>query len=131
MHGIISRVRLAAVLATSAAAIAPTTARADDTPACPSSTADAYSMTAGALTGSLGYLVDPVDVTVAAGQSAVVTFTPLTLGDPVPTKLKIDVNGALPVEYDSANGARTATVDVTKNELPTPAHVLFPSLLGY
>ena len=49
MHGIISKARLAAVLAASAAAIAPTTARADD--ACPSSTADAYSMTAGALTG--------------------------------------------------------------------------------
>src|SRR5205807_2233189 len=51
MHGIISKARLAAVLAASAAAIAPTTARADDAPACPSSTADAYSMTAGALTG--------------------------------------------------------------------------------
>src|SRR5206468_8314049 len=82
------------------------------------------------LAGSLGYLVDPVDVTVAAGKSTVVTSSPLTLADPVPTKLKIDVNGALPVEYDSANGARTATVDVTKNELPAPAHVLFPSLVG-
>jgi hypothetical protein len=265
MQGISSRTRLAAVLTASAAAIAPATARADDTPTCSSSTADAYSMTAGALTGpsktdvtltvqaapgcepattvkhiqiktftadgdvasvlnlhdreaddgivaialrriprgmrieadaevqtgtpsrtyvvrdktrsllrpdlvvrevrapksalntspfvvtaviaemngdvgatahatlagALGYLVEPVDVTVAAGESTVVTFAPLTLANPLPTKLKIDVNGALPVEYDSANGARTANVDVTKNALPAPAHVLFPSLLGY
>jgi hypothetical protein len=265
MEGIISRARIVAVLIASAAAIAPATARADDTPTCSSSTADAYSMTAGALTGpsktdvtltvqaapgcdpattvkhiqiktftadgdvasvlnlhdreaedgsveialrriprgvqieadaqvqtgtpsrtyvvrdittsllrpdlvvrevraprsalntspfvvtavieemngdvgataqatlagALGYLVDPVDVTVAAGESTVVTFAPLTLANPLPTKLKIDVNGALPVEYDSANDARSTTVDVTKNALPTPAHVLFPSLLGY
>jgi hypothetical protein len=265
MQAIISRGRLAAVLAASAAAIAPTTARADDTPTCSSSTGDAYSMTAGALTGpsktdvtltvkaapgckpatsvkhlqiktftadgaldavrnvhdqdaadgiveiqlprverglrieadaevqtgtsprtyvvrdattsllrpdlvvrevrapkstlntspivvtavieevngdvgttahatlagTLGYLGDPVDVTVAAGKSTVVTFAALTLADPVPTQLSVDVNGAVPAEYDSANGARAATVDVTKNELPAPANVLFPSLVGY
>jgi hypothetical protein len=83
------------------------------------------------LAGALGYLEDPVDVTVAAGQSTVVTFAALTLADPVPTKLEVDVNGATPGEYNPANGARTVTVDVTKNALPTPAHVLFPSLVGY
>jgi len=41
------------------------------------------------------------------------------------------VNGATPTEYDPANGARTVTVDVTKNELPAAVHVLFPSLVGY
>src|SRR5690242_15412122 len=51
MQGIISRTRLAAGLVASAAAIAPATARAEDPPTCSSSTADAYTMTAGALTG--------------------------------------------------------------------------------
>jgi hypothetical protein len=83
------------------------------------------------LAGDLGYLGDPVDVTVAPGQSAVVTFAALSLPEAVPTKLKVDVNDATPAEYDAVNGARTVTVDVTKNELPASTRVLFPSLRGY
>jgi hypothetical protein len=83
------------------------------------------------LAGALGYVGDPVDVTVAAGKSTIVTFAPLTLADPVPAELKVDLNGAAPGEYNTVNGARSVTVDVTKNELPTPSRVLFPSLVGY
>jgi hypothetical protein len=83
------------------------------------------------LAGTLGGLAEPVDVTVAAGQRTAVSFAAISLATPVPTELDVDVKGAAPAEYDAGNGARSATVEVTKNELPPTPRVLFPSLVGY
>jgi hypothetical protein len=74
---------------------------------------------------------DPLDVAVAAGGTASVTFAAVSLGAAVSTELTLDVQGAAPAEYDATNGARHATVDVTKSELASPFRVLFPSLTGY
>jgi hypothetical protein len=70
-------------------------------------------------------------VVVPAGGRATVAFAPLTFGSAVPVALAAEVGGADPVEADTANNARTSTLDLTEHQLPQPRFVLFPSLLGY
>jgi len=83
------------------------------------------------LLGPLGPIGDPVEVTVAAGAEARVTFRAIALTTPVPTRLTVVVaDDATPEEYDTTNNDRSATVDVTEHQL-APGNVLFPSLLGY
>jgi hypothetical protein len=60
-----------------------------------------------------------------------VTFPAVTFASAVPVELNVEVRGASPTETDADNNARSAPVDVTEHELPTPKNVLFPSLLGY
>ena len=71
------------------------------------------------------------NVTVPPGGQVVVSFAPVTFGSPAPVDLTVRIDGADPAETDTANNARTATLDVTEHELPTPRNVLFPSLGGY
>jgi hypothetical protein len=85
------------------------------------------------LTGPLGPLADPVDVTIPAGGHVGVTFPNVALVSPVPIELTVRVQSAAPSEYDAANDtndARSATVEVTKNEL-APSRLLVDSLGGY
>jgi hypothetical protein len=70
-------------------------------------------------------------VVVPAGGRVTVAFAPVTFGDPVPVDLTVTVGGADPAESDTTNNTRTATLDVTEHQLPTPRNVLFPSLGGY
>src|SRR5262245_32701713 len=70
-------------------------------------------------------------VAIPAGGRATVEFAAVSFGSAVPVDLRVDVNGADPFETDAANNDRSATVDVTEHQLPTPSNVLFPSLLGY
>jgi hypothetical protein len=70
-------------------------------------------------------------VVVPAGGHVTVTFAAVTFTAAVPVELTVKVDGAVPFETDVANNARSATLDVTEHELPTPRNVLFPSLLGY
>jgi hypothetical protein len=82
------------------------------------------------LAGTIGPLTDPVEVTVKADGSASVTFPDVALTTPAPTELKVLVTHAAPDEYDTANGTRSTTVDVTNNEL-APSRLLVQSLGGY
>jgi hypothetical protein len=70
-------------------------------------------------------------VAVPPGGHVAVNFAPVTFGTPVPVDLTVKVDGAEPAETDVTNNARTATLEVTEHELPTPRNVLFPSLGGY
>jgi hypothetical protein len=70
-------------------------------------------------------------VVVPAGGQVTVEFAQVSFGSAVPVELEIAVGGANPFETDAANNSRSATLDVTEHELPTPRNVLFPSLLGY
>jgi hypothetical protein len=70
-------------------------------------------------------------VVVPPNGNVTVTFPGVTFGSAVPVELSIEVGGAAPVETDAANNARSAMLDVTEHQLPTPRNVLFPSLLGY
>jgi hypothetical protein len=70
-------------------------------------------------------------VDVPAGGRVAVDFGSLALTSPVPVELTVRVADVAPAETDATNDTRTATIDVTENELPTPRNVLFPSLVGY
>jgi hypothetical protein len=70
-------------------------------------------------------------VVVAPGGRVTVTFAAITFGTAVPVELTVKVDGAVPAETDATNNARSATIDVTEHQLPSPRNVLFPSLLGY
>ena len=60
-------------------------------------------------------------ISVLAGQSTTVTFSGVTLPDPVSVELTADIADVDPAEYDTTNNTRTATVDVTEHELvPSP-----------
>ena len=82
------------------------------------------------LTGDLGPLADPQSVTVPAGGRVTLTFPGVALTNPVPTELKVLVGGVAPNEYDATNNDRSATVDVTKDELAR-SRLLVQSLDGY
>ena len=69
-------------------------------------------------------------ISVLAGQSTTVTFSGVTLPDPVSVELTADIADVDPAEYDTTNNTRTATVDVTEHEL-VPSSVVVPSLGGY
>jgi hypothetical protein len=86
-----------------------------------------------ALAGPLGPLADPVEVTVPAGGKSDVTFRNVVLTSPVPVELKVTVTAVAPGEYDAAadsNNAKSATVEVTKNELAR-SRLLVDALGGY
>ena len=68
-------------------------------------------------------------VEVPAGGRVRVDFPGLAFTSPVPVELTVRVADASPAETDATNDTRSATVDVTENELSR--NVLFPSLLGY
>jgi len=70
-------------------------------------------------------------VVVPPGGHVTVNFAAVTFATAVPVELTVTVNGADPTETDVANNTRSATLDVTEHQLPTPRNVLFPSLLGY
>jgi hypothetical protein len=70
-------------------------------------------------------------VVVPPGGHVTVNFAAVTFATAVPVELTVTVSGAVPNETDVANNTRTATLDVTEHELPTPRNVLFPSLVGY
>jgi hypothetical protein len=70
-------------------------------------------------------------VVVPAGGHVTVNFAAVTFATAVPVELTVKVDGAVPIETDVANNVRTATLEVTEHQLPTPRTVLFPSLLGY
>jgi hypothetical protein len=70
-------------------------------------------------------------VAVPPGGHVTVNFAAVTFATAVPVELTVTVSGAAPNETDVANNTRTATLDVTAHELPTPRNVLFPSLVGY
>jgi hypothetical protein len=78
-----------------------------------------------ALPGSAEHVVVPKSGTTT------VTFQGVRLDDPVPVGLQVTVAGATPAETDATNNTTTATVEVTRNELPLVPIVLFPSLAGY
>ena len=70
-------------------------------------------------------------VVVPPGGDVAVSFAPITFAAPLPVDLTVKIEGAEPAETDTTNNARTATLEVTNHELPTPRNVLFPSLGGY
>ena len=70
-------------------------------------------------------------VSVPAGGRVMVRFKPLTFASPVPVDARVTVASAVPAETSAANNVRTATVEVTQHQLPSPRRVLFPSLVGY
>jgi hypothetical protein len=70
-------------------------------------------------------------VVVPAGGRVTVSFAAVTFATPVPVDLTVEVTGAAPTETNVGNNTRSATLDLTANELPTPKNVLFPSLGGY
>jgi hypothetical protein len=70
-------------------------------------------------------------VVVPPGGHVTVNFAAVTFAAAVPVELTVKVDGAAPAETDTANNERTATLDVTEHQLPTPRTVLFPSLVGY
>jgi hypothetical protein len=70
-------------------------------------------------------------VVVPPGGHVTVNFAAVTFATAVPVELTVKVDGAVPTETDAANNTRTATLDVTEHQLPTPRNVLFPSLIGY
>ena len=82
------------------------------------------------LAGPIGPLADPVEVTVPAGGRVDVTFPGVSLTSPAAVELKVVVTDAAPDEYDASNDARSATVEVTKNELAR-SRLLVESLGGY
>ena len=82
------------------------------------------------LAGDVGPLAGPVAVTVPAGGHVSVTFPGIALTTAVPTGLKVIVTGAAPDELDATNDTRSATVDVTKDELAR-SRLLVDSLDGY
>jgi hypothetical protein len=69
-------------------------------------------------------------VTVPAGGHASVSFTNVELTTAVPTELTVLVSDASPAETDETNNVRSATIDVTENELAR-SRLLVPSLGGY
>ena len=71
------------------------------------------------------------DITVAAGKTTTVTFPDVTLARPVAAELTVVISDVAPYQTDESNDTGTASVEVTKSELTTPRHVLFPSLIGY
>jgi hypothetical protein len=71
------------------------------------------------------------NVVVPPAGHVTVSFAPVTFGTAVPVELTVSVGNAVPAESDTSNNTRTATLDVTGHELPTPRNVLFPSLVGY
>ena len=70
-------------------------------------------------------------VAVPPDGNVTVTFPAVTFASAIPVELSVEVDRASPAETDAANNARSATLDVTEHQLPTPRNVLFPSLLGY
>ena len=70
-------------------------------------------------------------VVVPPGGRVTVAFAAVTFATAIPVELTVTVDGAVPAETDTANNARSATIDVTEHQLPTPRNVLFPSLVGY
>jgi len=83
------------------------------------------------LTGNDAPLAGPQQVTVPAGGHVTVTFPGVALTTPVPVVLKASVTNVAPDEYDATNNDRSATVEVTKDQLTRPTLVLFPSFVGY
>jgi hypothetical protein len=86
-----------------------------------------------ALAGPIGPLSDPVSVTVPAGGHVPVTFSNVTLTDPVRVEIRVLVQDAAPAEYDAAsddNDARSFSVEVTKSELAA-SRLLVDHLGGY
>ena len=82
------------------------------------------------LAGAIGPLADPIDVTVPAGGHVDVTFPGVSLTSPSSVDLNVLVTEIAPDEYDATNDARSATVEVTKNELAR-SRLLVDSLGGY
>jgi hypothetical protein len=70
-------------------------------------------------------------VNVPAGGQVTVRFAEVTFGTAVPVEVTVTVAEANPTETNTGNNTRSATIDVTEHQLPTPRNVLFPSLLGY
>jgi hypothetical protein len=70
-------------------------------------------------------------VVVPPDGRATVTFPAVTFDGASPVELNVEVGDAAPTETDRANNARSAVLEVTEHQLPTPRNVLFPSLLGY
>jgi hypothetical protein len=70
-------------------------------------------------------------VVVPPGGNVTVTFAAVTFATAVPVELNVEVNDATPGETDATNNGRSAVLDVTEHQLPTPRNVLFPSLAGY
>ena len=82
------------------------------------------------LAGDVGPLAGPVAVTVPAGGHVSVTFPGIALTTPAPAALKVIVTDVAPDEVDATNNTRSATVDVTKDELAR-SRLLVDSLGGY
>jgi hypothetical protein len=70
-------------------------------------------------------------VAVPAAGRVTVRFAAVTFATPLPVALTVKVDGVASTETDATNNTRTATLDVTAHQLPTPRNVLFPSLGGY
>jgi hypothetical protein len=70
-------------------------------------------------------------VSVPPGGRVTVRFRPLTFASAVPIETTATVAGVVPSETSTANNIKTATVEVTGHQLPSPHRVLFPSLVGY
>jgi hypothetical protein len=70
-------------------------------------------------------------VDVAAGGSTTVEFPGVSFDQAVPVDVTAEARDAAPAEYDTSNNSLAARIEITKNELSSPSHVLFPSLLGY
>lgn len=75
-------------------------------------------------------LAEPASISVDAGGSTSVTFTGVTMPQPVPSELSVFVSDVSPAETDDTNNVRTRTIDVTENELAT-ARLVLPSFGGY
>jgi hypothetical protein len=69
-------------------------------------------------------------ITVPAGSHLSVSFGDVALTSPVPVELSVLVSDVAPAETDTTNNARSASVDVTENELAV-SRLLLGSLGGY
>ena len=75
-------------------------------------------------------VADPIPITVPAGDNATVTFADVELTTAAPVELTAVVSNVAPTQTDATNDTRSATVDVTENEL-VRSNVVVPSLGGY
>jgi hypothetical protein len=82
------------------------------------------------ISSGIAAAADPVTVDVPAGGRVSVTFPAIALTTPTPVELTVVVGDGAPTETDATNNTRSATVDVTLNELAR-SRLLVQSLGGY
>jgi hypothetical protein len=75
-------------------------------------------------------LAPPKTIDVPAAGSVPVAFGGIALTTPLPVELTVRVSDVAPAETNADDNARSATVDVTENEL-APSRQLLDSLGGY